>query len=96
MLHIISKPLADPTLLERTEVGDTIILIEDATLEAIESAPHQQHWQRLLLGQNICVLAEDLAIRGLGSARILQGIKIVDYQGFVQLAVDIEVIHSWN
>ena len=96
MLHILSRAPVDLAILERTATGDTIILIEDAVIEALATSPHSQHWQRILQAQRVCALSADLEVRGLASDRILNGIEVVDYQGFVQLTIDNEVIHSWH
>lgn len=96
MLHILSRTPIDLAILERTSTGDMVILIEDAVIEALATSPNSQHWQLILQSQRVCVLAADLAVRGLASDQILNGIEIVDYQGFVQLTINNEVIHSWH
>jgi tRNA 2-thiouridine synthesizing protein B len=96
MLHILSKTPLDLVILERMTTGDMIILIEDAVIEALINGPCHLHWQHQQQHQKIFVLAADLDIRGLKSDRIVKGIEIIDYQGFVQLTINNEVIHSWH
>ena len=96
MLHILSRSPINPAILERAITGDIIILIEDAVIEALAVSPQKRSWQQMQQSQKICALAADLEVRGIKSDQILKGIEIIDYQGFVQLTIDNEIIHSWN
>lgn len=96
MLHIFSSSPVDPAILERTAIGDTIILIENAVIDAVASTLNRHNWQTILQRQKVFVLAADLAVRGLDDNRIVKGIDIVDYPRFVQLTIDNAVIHSWH
>ena len=96
MLHIISNTPIASAILERTSTGDSIILIENAVIEAVLTAAEDQVWKTVLQSQKVFVLADDLAVRGLATDRIVSGIEMVDYQGFVQLTCDNEVVYSWH
>ena len=41
------------------------------------------------------VLGPDLKARGLSESNVVDGVKIVDYSGFVDLAADHESVQSW-
>ena len=41
------------------------------------------------------VLGPDLKARGLSENNVVDGVKVVDYSGFVDLAVDHESVQSW-
>ena len=41
------------------------------------------------------VLGPDLKARGLSESNVVDGVKVVDYSGFVDLAVDHESVQSW-
>jgi tRNA 2-thiouridine synthesizing protein B len=43
----------------------------------------------------VYVLGGDLAARGLSEDRMIDGIKTVDYAGFVDLTVENETTQSW-
>ena len=96
MLHILSQSPIEPAILERVATGDTIILIEDAVIEALATSPQSQHWQNISQTQRVCVLSADIEVRGLATELIPSTIEAVDYRGFVQLTLDNEVIHSWH
>jgi tRNA 2-thiouridine synthesizing protein B len=40
-------------------------------------------------------MGPDLKARGIDEARIIEGIKIVDYSGFVALVAEHDVTQSW-
>ena len=96
MLHIISSTPINQAILERTAIGDNIILIEDAVIGAVATTAYSQDWKSILQYRKVFALAADLVVRGLDADKIVKGIEIVDYPGFVQLTVDNEVIHSWH
>jgi len=41
------------------------------------------------------VLGPDLKARGLSEANVVDGIKVVDYSGFVDLAAEYESVQAW-
>jgi tRNA 2-thiouridine synthesizing protein B len=41
------------------------------------------------------VLGPDLKARGLSESNIVKGVKVVDYDGFVDLTADSESVQSW-
>ena len=44
----------------------------------------------------ICVLEADLAARGLRDAALVPGVHRVDYDGFVELAIEYDSVTSWR
>ena len=46
-------------------------------------------------GVKFAVLGEDLNARGLSAERVMDGISVVDYAGFVQLAADHDNVQNW-
>ena len=45
--------------------------------------------------KSVYVLAGDLAARGISQDRMIDGVKPVDYAGFVDLTADNETTQSW-
>ena len=41
------------------------------------------------------VLGPDLKARGLSESNVVDGIKVIDYSGFVDLTVDHDTVQSW-
>lgn len=92
-LHTLNRPPSNAALLadclRACSSGDTLLLIEDGVYCAQASLPLQ-----LPAGVTACVLAADIAARGLNN-RLAPGIKQVDDAGFVQLCCDHARVISW-
>lgn len=101
MLHIVNKsPFERNSLMSclgHTLAGDSVLLIEDAVVGAITGTSIAPDLQIAMKEQSVAVyaLGPDLAARGLNTDRVLPGIQIVDYAGFVDLTVANERNQSW-
>lgn len=99
MLHIINKsPFERHTFescLNHASAGDTILMIEDAAVGAMTNTAFAADVEAALRDKSVYVLSGDLAARGLGEARIIEGVKTVDYAGFVDLTVSNQTVQSW-
>jgi tRNA 2-thiouridine synthesizing protein B len=42
------------------------------------------------------VLGADLNARGIDESKLIDGVKVVDYSGFVQLTVDSDKVSAWT
>ena len=76
--------------------GDAILLIEDAAVAARASAAATA--AALTAAMPACtvhVLGPDLAARGIPESRLIDGITIVDYAGFVDLAARHDRTQAW-
>ncbi len=93
VLHTINRTgeLLDSCLRCLSE-GDVLLLIEDAVYAACLSHPQLEALKDG--GAKLCVLAEDVAARGLAS-RLDDAADQVDYPGFVALAADCSNVRSW-
>lgn len=96
MLHIVNKSPTErnalASCLAHAKAGHALLLIEDAVYAAttggkaaLASAP---------AGLAVYVLAPDLQARGLGG-KTAEGIKEVDYKGFVELVAAQPRVQSW-
>lgn len=99
MLHIVNKSPFEKSSLESclrlALPGDAILLIEDAVVAATKSTSIAESLVDALQTRSIFVLAEDLAARGIDTERLLEGIRLVDYSGFVDLVASHDVNQSW-
>ena len=69
----------------------TICALQDAAVLACLKQPHEtrQAMKHLLArGATVCVLQEDLALRGLASSELLEPVTLVDYRKIVDLLAD--------
>ena len=99
MLHIVNKSpfekVAFETCLGLASAGDSIIMIEDAAVGAIDGSAFSDKLKAAMADKSVYVLAGDLAARGISEDRMIDGIKAVDYTGFVDLTADNETTQSW-
>lgn len=98
ILHTVNKsPFEKQTLsscIAHVCDGDAVLMIEDAVYAAIAGTSAAS----LLEGNekiSIYALGPDLDARGLGDVDLIPGLKIVDYNGFVDLAVEYDKTQSW-
>lgn len=99
-LHTVNKSPFERNSLDTclTLAGEnsTVLLIEDGVAGALQNttaAPSIS--DAMSSGVKFAVLGEDLNARGLSTDRVINGISVVDYAGFVQLAADHDNVQSW-
>ena len=51
--------------------------------------------QGSLSNTSIYVLGPDMKARGVDESKLIDGIKIVDYKGFVDLTVENDKVNAW-
>lgn len=99
MLHTVNKsPFERNTFdscMSMAKSGSTILLIEDGVLAATKGTAVADKVSKAMDSVTFCVLGPDLNARGLSDDQVIDGIKIVDYEGFVDLAAGCENIQSW-
>jgi tRNA 2-thiouridine synthesizing protein B len=87
MLYAINKsPLMFGNLRSALEIapeGEPILLYEDGVYAAVPGAASEELTRQALEQHPIYALKADLEARGL--AKVIDGIQIVDYDGFVEL-----------
>ncbi len=98
-LNIINKsPFEKRTLdqcLKRIGAGDSVLLIEDASISAVSGTAFTEQLTAAAAQSKLYVLQPDLQARGFNDASLLDSIESVDYEGFVNLVVTHERVHSW-
>ncbi len=98
MLHIVNKSPFDKNSLESciscAEEGSAILLYEDGVYGAIKNSTVSERLQNAMSNITVYALEPDLKARGIAD-KILDGIKLVDYGDFVDLACEREVVNSW-
>ncbi len=99
MLHTVNKsPFEKRTLdscLRMARSGSAILLIEDAVYAAMKGTVIEE---KVRAGNKKCriyALEPDLKARGLNRADCIEGIELVDYDGFVDLAVTHDKVQAW-
>ncbi|WP_019275014.1 sulfurtransferase complex subunit TusB [Vibrio coralliilyticus] len=91
MLHIVKSVAALEDVVKVYADGDVLLLIEDA----VYAVNPQHKIYPLIKGFNTFVLQSDLAARGVLN-RTSPSIKMVDYEGFVDLTSEQENSLTWD
>jgi tRNA 2-thiouridine synthesizing protein B len=95
MLHLVNKSPYDGSSLSTAtsymKAGDTLLLIEDGVYGAVKNSKAAS----LVEGRSVSVLGPDLAARGIGEDKLVDGVNIVDYPGFVDLVEANDKVQSW-
>ena len=98
MLHIVNKSATERYSLESclrlATKGSAVLLIEDAVYAVTKGGTAAANIQAAMADLQIYALGPDLDARGM-SARVLDGVKVVDYGGFVDLVTENNVCQSW-
>ena len=98
MLHIINKsPLERSTLdscLAAAQPGAALLLIEDGVYAATRGNAAEAKLRAARARLELFVLAPDLEARGMAQA-LVEGVKPIDYAGFVELVVQHKCSQSW-
>ena len=98
-LHTVNKSSYDRNTLETcvslAAKGSEVIMIEDGVYSAIKTGNKASVISDAMGDVNFYVLGPDLKARGLNEGQLIDGIKVVDYSGFVELSVKNDKVTSW-
>ena len=97
MLHTVNKSPFESntfdTCLGLAKSGSTVLLIEDGVYAATSGNAASEKIANAN-GISFAVLGPDLQARGL-EGKLADGIKVVDYEGFVNLVAEHDTVQSW-
>ncbi len=98
MLHIVNKSATERNSLESclrmATKGSAVLLIEDAVYAATQGSVAAAKIQSAMADLQIYALGPDMEARGM-AGRVLDGVKLVDYGGFVDLVTEHSTCQSW-
>jgi len=99
MLHTVNKSPFERNNLQSclrvAKPGSAILLIEDGVIAALGDAEHANTITERMNEFSFYVLGPDINARGLENKPLIDGIKVVDYGGFVDLATEHDAVQSW-
>ena len=96
MLHLIFQSPIDIAILERIDSGDDVVFLENSVLCMLQKGSLSDTLTQLLNRNRLCVLAEDIDVRGITTDELIKGIEVIDYAGLVALTVKNPVIQTWS
>jgi tRNA 2-thiouridine synthesizing protein B len=98
-LHTVNKsPFEKNSLdacLKYAGSGANLLLIEDGIYAALQGTRFEQRVKTALDSVKVFVLGPDLKARGFSEERVIEGISVVDYAGFVDLAAENAKVQAW-
>ena len=98
LLHTVNKSPFDngtlQTCLKFARQGSAVLLMEDGVYAAARDTAVSRQKQAALKSVPIYALKPDVEARGL-QTRVMDGIRLVGYEGFVELVVEHSAVQSW-
>ena len=98
MLHTVNKSPTERNALESCfkylKKGSAVLLIEDGVYGALKGCTTTKMVEQTLKNFPIYALYPDIEARGMQD-RVIDGIKLVDYSGFVDLVAEHSTVQAW-
>ncbi len=98
MLHIVNKSPFERDSLESclrlAKQGSAVLLIEDGVYGAAQGSSVEAKVQGAMANVKVYALDADLQARGMAN-KVLDGVTVVDYGGFVDLVAEHSNLQSW-
>ncbi len=99
ILHTINKsPFERNSLdscLKYAAAGHSVLLFEDGIYAALKGSSVEAKVAAAQGSLKLYVLGPDLNARGFNAERVVPGINVVDYAGFVDLAAECDKVQAW-
>ena len=99
ILHIVNKSPFDrnslDTCLRIALDGSAILLIEDGVYALRKNTAAADSLQQAMSAHKVYALEPDTQARGLPDESLIDGVELVDYDGFVRLATEYDKLQSW-
>ena len=97
-LHTVNKSPFEKSsfasCMEHVLEGSAVLLYEDGVYAAIKGTAAEGK-VKSAQGVKVYALGPDLKARGLTEERVTDGVEIVDYAGFVDLAAEHDKVVAW-
>lgn len=99
LLHTVNKSPYERGALDaclaHAVKGSAVLLIEDAVYAAVKGSSASAKLAEGGKDLSLFVLGPDLKARGMDPANVIDGMTVVDYAGFVDLAVQYKQVQAW-
>lgn len=98
MLHTVNKSPFEKNSLEtclaHAAEGSAILLIEDGVYGALNGGTFTTNMKDAMGKFTLYAMGPDLKARGIAD-KVLDGVKVIDYAGFVDLACENDKVQAW-
>lgn len=99
ILHTVNKSPFERNALEsclaHAQTGSAVLMMEDGVYGAIKGTRIESSVSQAAQNVKLYVLGPDLAARGISEDKLIAGVNVVDYGGFVDLTVENSTVQSW-
>lgn len=99
ILHTVNKSPHDRNSLEsaikHAIKGSAVLMIEDGIYGAIKNTTKSEMLTNSMSNIAFYVMGPDLKARGITNDKLIDNVKIVDYNGFVDLVAEHDATQSW-
>ncbi|NCA71218.1 MAG: sulfurtransferase complex subunit TusB [Sphingobacteriia bacterium] len=99
ILHTVNKSPFERNALDAclrlASDGAGVLLFEDGVYAALDGTSVAPRVSDALSRLKVYVLGPDLQARGFSAERVIEGISVVDYNGFVDLAAEHDKVQAW-
>lgn len=96
MLHLIFQSPIETAILERIDPEDVVVFLENAVLRVLQNSSISDALKQQLRSNRLCVLSDDISIRGIAKDELIEELEVIDYAGLVELTVNNAVVQSWT
>lgn len=83
------------TAIKYSAAGSAILLIEDGVYGAMKGSRAESMVKDAMADKKVYALKSDLMARAIKDDRIIDGIEVVDYAGFVDLVEANDKVQAW-
>ena len=98
-LHTVNKSPFEKSSLETclklSQAGSSILLLEDGVYGVLKGTSEEGLVSSALADRKVYALGPDIKARGLDESRIIDGVELVDYAGFVDLVEANDKVQAW-
>ncbi len=81
--------------LKFSSAGAAILLLEDGVYAALKGTAVEADVKAAMADKKVYALVHDVKARGFAEDRVIDGIELVDYAGFVDLAETNDKVQAW-
>lgn len=98
-LHTVNKSPFERNALEAclrlAAKGGSVLFIEDGVYGATKGTSKAKLVEDAKGDLTFYVLGPDLKARGIDESKLIDGVEVVDYSGFVKLTVENDKVQAW-
>jgi tRNA 2-thiouridine synthesizing protein B len=81
--------------LKFSKAGASFLLIEDGVYAVVKGSAAEDKIKAAMGDKKVFALGPDLEARGIAEDRVIDGIELVDYAGFVDLVEANDKVQAW-